>query len=479
MMISLRIELADLSLPLTEHGNAVRFGRSRIEAFASRMVRLVVTHDPVQTVVRIGEVGSTTGSGNAAAWSVRFEELDFEAIEMVLRPDQRSLILRRTVRPGTPLYVSLENRVLVASWRFEEAVSNLGRRTANREACALYLTHGPTVTREQVIAGVSMLWPGETLTVTDGKASYREVDDDAVPVPAVLANGARATDMLKELIRDAASPAVRAAAAPTLEVSGGLDSACVAVATRALRDDFASYGLLHHGAVGVQQRERRDELIGLLSLDDAEFPPDAPAPIAGLSVAENRITPLDDNHRQACAHAVDNLPAKADLVLTGIGGDELAMTRTFSREPWELRGTCCPSALVSVAARADMFMRRGIWVSNPLTASSVVDFCRALPARLRQARTINLLMLARAGLSDGFLFPRHVEGFGHTMQREAALFDFDAAMADSVIGDLRLFDFSDLLQKAADASNGGFSYRLLFDLHSLMKLETVLRRHLG
>ena len=125
-----------------------------------------------------------------------------------------------------------------------------------------------------------------------------------------------------------------------------------------------------------------------------------------------------------------------------------------------------------------MFMRRGIWPISPLASQSVVDFCRALPKRLREKRLLNLLTLARAGLSDGFLFPRYSEHYGASMQHEAALFDFDSALRESIVADYGIADISDLLARARDASYGGFSYKLIGELYNLLKLETVLRRYI-
>ena len=122
-------------------------------------------------------------------------------------------------------------------------------------------------------------------------------------------------------------------------------------------------------------------------------------------------------------------------------------------------------------------MRRGIWTRNPLIAQPVVDFCRALPRQLRAGRLLNVLTLARSGLSDGFLFPRYSEHYGNAMQREAALYDYDQALEECIVADYGISDISGLLRRAREASYGGFSYKLIFELFTLLKLEKVLRRY--
>jgi hypothetical protein len=85
----------------------------------------------------------------------------------------------------------------------------------------------------------------------------------------------------------------------------------------------------------------------------------------------------------------------------------------------------------------------------------------------------------RAGLSDGFFFPRYYEHYGNIVQREAALFDFDNALTQSIVGDFGITEFSPLLERAREASLGGFSYELITELYLLLKLETVLRRYVA
>ena len=92
---------------------------------------------------------------------------------------------------------------------------------------------------------------------------------------------------------------------------------------------------------------------------------------------------------------------------------------------------------------------------------------------------IHILALARAGLSDGFLFPRYAENFGALFQREASLYDFDAALADCVVADYRIADISGLLERAREAARTGFSHELIIKLYLLLKLDKVLRTYVG
>ncbi|HEX8194186.1 MAG TPA: hypothetical protein VF552_14930 [Allosphingosinicella sp.] len=324
-----------------------------------------------------------------------------------------------------------------------------------------------------------MLWPGECVRLQDNDLTFREQDVPEIVMPSFLVDDARATDAFLEVIAEMLKPALARSAKPLVEISGGFDSSCVAIAARSIGKDLYSYGLIHEGAVGVQQVNRRSELVRLIGASDFEFPSSVYTPFKALASEECVRTHMDDNHRLSCVSAVDAHPEGSfDLVLSGIGGDELTSEDTFKRAKWEVQGNIPSSSLVGSVGRADMFMRRGIWPSNPLAAQPVIDFCRALPPTMRKSRMLNVLTLARAGLSDGFIFPRYREHYGNAMQREASLIDFDAMLGESILADYGIFDASNLLQQARDASTDGFSYRLIGQLWCVMKLEAVLRRYI-
>ncbi|MDP8993737.1 MAG: asparagine synthase C-terminal domain-containing protein [Pseudomonadota bacterium] len=293
----------------------------------------------------------------------------------------------------------------------------------------------------------------------------------------------RSRDWFLRLLSRSMEPTLATSGFPLVEVSGGLDSACVAVAAHSLRNGLTSYGIMLDGAVGTQQQRRRRELVELLGLTDFEFPVSPFAPFATLEDEQCAVTPFDEVYRLACLNAIDRIAertgANVDLLVTGIGGDELTFENTFRREEWEVRGSVCTSSIIAAACRADMFMRRGIWTSNPCIAQEVVDFGRALPKKMRQNRLLNILTLARSGLSDGFLFARYFENFLSIYLRDAALYDFDQALTSSVLADYRILDVSPLLARARDATLNGFSQELATKLFLLVKLEKVLARYVG
>jgi hypothetical protein len=483
-MLSLQLHLDDLERRPAIDDGTVRIGKGWVSSFRSRHVTMSAASQAVGHSIW---VGSGRDPGPEAVSQARACELyrafaGHEGFKLFLDGGAAPAIrLIRTMAGTCPLYVAHEGGALTASWKFEDAVAALASPVPDIEACRLFLEHGQTYVRNMVIEGVSMLWPGESLEFDRQGLRFREMDTPDIVLSGALSENARATEEFLRLIGAAVEKDLASSENALIELSGGLDSTCVAVAACAVAEGLNAYGLIHEGAIGKQQIARRRELVELLGVRDFTAPSYAHSPFEALFTEECSYTPYDDLYRLACVSAVDAHPAGAfDLVITGIGGDELTKENTFLRRgEWELPGSICTSSIVHAIGRADMFMRRGILVSHPLVNQQVVDFCRALPKSMREKRALNVLALARAGLSDGFLFPRYVEHYGNVFDRSGALFDFDAPMYESVIADYGISDVSRLLERAREATLHGLPRELLTELYGLLKLEVVLRRYVA
>ena len=324
-----------------------------------------------------------------------------------------------------------------------------------------------------------MLWPGESVAFDAGGLRFTPMDDPAVVLSSAMNDGARATDEFLRLIGEAMRRPLANATSPLIEISGGFDSSCVAIAAADLRQGLTSYGVIQPGAVGTQQRSRRRELIELLGLRDHEGPSWDPLPTRSLDYPECRVTPYDDLYRMACLKTIDRHDLQhCDIVISGIGGDELTKEFTFIREPWEVPGFASSSAIVAAASRADMFMRRGIWPVNPLLDIQVINFCRALPKKMRENRLLNILTLARAGLSDGYIMPRLTENFGNVLTLEGVELDYNEFFDTSVIGDYGIADVYAPLAEVAQATQDGVSKRMVGKMYTTLKLEMTLRSYI-
>jgi hypothetical protein len=124
-------------------------------------------------------------------------------------------------------------------------------------------------------------------------------------------------------------------------------------------------------------------------------------------------------------------------------------------------------------------MRRGIWLAQPFASQSVVDFCRALPKQMRANRMLNVLTLARAGLSDGFILQRYFEHYANVILHEAAFIDFDEELSESRLADYGIIDIGALLLQAREGTRDGLPLDLVVKLWLVSKLEAVLGRYLS
>lgn len=481
-MLNLRVDLNAGLISPEITSSSVRFGSSFIEKFDTVHLELQCQFDCNETHVWIGERPDPIGGHNADRLETYSSITEYEGIGVVLndRGGETVINLSRTVLGSSPLYVMLEEGILTISWDLQAVVMARRNRVPDIEACRRFLQHGLTLARPQIIAGVMMLWPGEQLTATHTDLKFHEQGDLPIALPSYLTDEAHVTEAFLEIIAEQISLNVQRSNGVMLEVSGGLDSTCIALAAHRVRPDLSCYGLIHEGAMGAQQQRRRGELVRLLGLSDHEFPSFRHPPIAALSEDECQISPLDDNHRLSCGRAIDSHHSRhTDLILTGIGGDELFIDQTFYRQEWEVRGNVSRSSILGSVGRADMFLRRGIWPCNPFAALGIVNFCRQLPSALRKDRLLEVLTLARSGLSDGFLFPRYAEHYGNVLIREASLLDFDEELKESILGDYGVADVYLLLAQAREAMRSNFSSEQAFRLWRLIKLERILKRYVS
>ncbi|WP_314715381.1 hypothetical protein [Sphingobium yanoikuyae] len=483
-MINLEIALHDLKKEIEKSENGVVFGSSFVKFFESNLLNFSLQHCNDDFLIWIGESADPFShmpdlESRISLYS-QYIYVEGIAVYVSTKRGKLSVIVSRTYRGTCPIYASYHGENLFVSWRYEDVVHGLSDAKPNIEACKIFIQHGATQIRDQVIAGTYNLWPAETLRFSESHISFIEAPERAIPSPTPIHEHARVCEAFYGILKDDLQRYAGSSPKPLVEVSGGLDSGTLALAAGAVFPNACSYGLIQLGVLGEQQRRRRSELVDLAKLIDFEFPADAIPPFRGLEQEETWNVVFDDNHRPSCAAATDAHPSGPfDLLIAGIGGDEIMMQNTYTRQDWEVAGTICTSTTVSGIARADMFLRRGIWPVNPFSSIELIDFCRSLPRNFLQGRQLVKMNLARLGLSDGFLFPRFAEHYGEMMRYEMAFLDFDSLFSDSISANYELTAFSGLLKETHDAHYYGFSYELIGKLWNIAKLDRVLSRYIG
>lgn len=485
-MLDLTIVAGDLSTDWEWSTFAhARSKRSAVKPFESPLLETSWGLAEGRLSVWVGEAAEPAGihsvSNDEQVRQCReFDDGDAALITIDADPHEPRLRIARSRSGACPIYVVAQGDRLVATWDFERAVKSLERVEIDAAAARLYISSGPTLSRQQIFRGLFMLAPGEALTWAGSAASlsFQSVEAKRVVVPNTLRPDARATDEFARLIEASVSPLLDRARAPCIEISGGLDSSCVGVSIASRSTRLRSYGLIQLGIPGRQQRARRQELISLLGTSDVAVDAGLYGPFSALSMPGYSLTPVDEIYRSGIEAALDQLAdSPPDLVLTGIGGNEVTMSRNYTQDELELTQSVPSSSVIAAMCRADMFLRRGTWVKNPFLDPHIVNFCRALPKEIRNGRLLHVLTLARAGLSDGFLFPAFRENFSSTFEWDLERFDASAFFRSSALHEHGVIDISTILQLARDVTNRKVERASALRVFTAAKLESVIRRY--
>lgn len=478
-MLTLKVCLNELRL--ANHENRTAQDAVFFEAFKSHLITNSLTALSDGFEIWVGEAEDPYS--NIKEYESRIQKTrnceDFDGLRVIAIGNNAPCVtVARTAGGTSPIYVSINDTNICISWKFEEVVALLKKPQPNIELCRLVLKHGNGQTREQVIEGVFALWPGESVVFDNSGLNFSICDNIPVALPSTFSDRARATDAFQEQVTEVMRPLLMKSKRPLLEFSGGMDSTCIALAASTARTPLESYGVIHPGAVGRQQQARRQELIELIGLTDYTGSSSSILPVESLLFDECQVTPNDDVYRMCLMDTLKqhNLH-DVDLVISGLGGDELAKDYTSLRFEGELPGYSSRSSLVGSMGRFDMFMRRGIWPLNPFAHPSVVNLVRAMPASMRKDRLFNKLTIARAGLSDGYMSPRYHETFANVLRLEAIECDFDQFLDTSILGDYGIIDISRLLSKAHLKTELGVPIKLVGKMFFTIRLEMLLRKY--
>jgi asparagine synthase (glutamine-hydrolysing) len=214
------------------------------------------------------------------------------------------------------------------------------------------------------------------------------------------------------------------------------------------------------------------------------------------------FNPIIEPYRECLSSALE--VADAQVVLTGIGGDELMGLRSYEREEGSApavsslaESEICTSYLhellragksatmpVSVlyeptlqaaAVRAPVFLDQGTWPVNPLASPDLVRFCEWLPASWRRGRKLHRDRLIRAGLGPQWPYPSLRENFTDVMA--AGITTYVLPQIRKLMVNSRLADLSLINPQAVNELSERSSPRELAKtgLYELVSLELALR----
>ncbi|WP_079211143.1 hypothetical protein [Brucella pituitosa] len=419
---------------------------------------------------------------------------------------ERRVTLVRTAHATIPLYVSAEADRFNVGWDYNAVVAARGTVVLSRSELRCFILYGPQLAQETIVIGVKQMFAGQAACWSFGQQETdieTMVECDSLE-QSVLKPGAHVTAVFVDLINLSCRALLQHAARPAIELSGGLDSSCVGVALKAAQVPFHSYALLHSGNAGQQQRVRRAELLLQLDCTDRCITSNVCKPFTRLQQqlgeGADCICVYDDLYWDGILECLNAIPGgRPDLVITGIGGDELTITELsdatmtisarctetlealFFQQPIPTRRLpstgVSQSALSAAFVRAPLFLRQGIWPKNPFIDPRLAQFAQMLPLELKQNRLLNRLTLARSGLSDHFILPRFKENFKRVFMDDLMDFCADIYWSESLLHTQMIANAAVLCNEIRDLQDNGRTGLSNYILINAVRAEFVVRHY--
>nr|WP_255548375.1 asparagine synthase-related protein [Luteibacter sp. dw_328] len=416
------------------HDDHLAIGSSRVAPYAHPMLETLLVRAPGRWFIVVRERTADTASstkGHGAVVDAQDETayrslhrecmlwpLDYVLIE-VAQAGHRLRICAGML--GTaPVYCRATDERLAVSWDsadFADCPAMLDMEVASHQL-ALCTTYAA----RQLYTGVVLLTERASLHVEPGRARFRYPDSIEEGGPAAD-DGEDMLPRFSEALQRAVSLRPWLDGSVSLELSGGMDSATVAVTLASLHNDIHSKGILLDGEVRAPQVRRRQLMVERLRLSDHVIDIRAFPPSLDLSAPRDPYGFCREFYLEACSALWASARDKARHTLfTGVGGDELfpayldeisvgaAKGPTWARDarsyaedlltPRALAAArnlplfdAPPSpvpvtSLLANACRAPDLLKHGQWPIHPLSDPRLAHLCHRLPRSSREGREV-------------------------------------------------------------------------------------------
>jgi asparagine synthase (glutamine-hydrolysing) len=426
------IALSDLSFEPVWREGLLSIGPGKVTPHAHPMLETLLVRAPGRwfIVVRERVAGSASGADGQVVDARDDETYHSLHQECLLWPLDYVLMEaaqaghRLRIRAGmlgtAPVYCRvLDDRVSV-SWDSSDFA--VGPAMIDMEVASHQLALRTTYASRQLYTGVVLLTERASLHVEPGRARYRYPEAMEESVPA-RDGGDDMLPRFADALKGAVSLRPWMDGRVSLELSGGMDSATVAVALASLHDQLDSKGILLDGEVRDPQVQRRRKIAERLGLSDHVVDITAFPPGLDLGKPQQPYGFCREFYLEACsalwASARDT---GRHTLFTGVGGDELfpaymdeislgtakgpawardarsyaedlltpgALSAARSLPFFDAPASPVPvTSLLANACRAPDLLKHGQWPVHPLSDPRLAYLCHRLPRSSREGREV-------------------------------------------------------------------------------------------
>lgn len=454
-MLRASLRFQDLGAPATIGRQVIEFGKSRIEPFCHSLLRTRIVASSGAITILVHErldgdeepffVAEQLQAPNTHAdWrkSISLFPLDF--IALIIDNAERQVEIKTSRWGSSTLYYKVDSEKLEISWNIDELLADRALNLSRREV-ALFLARQKRFDACTLVEDVGRIPPDTTVRFDSKRGAVFSYPAPwagvrahhvapSVDPSAVLFDAVAATLGVRPLRTDQTA----------LEISGGMDSAVVALAAReAIGPGLRSYGVVFDGPMGEAQSARRAKVVSAAQALDFPVPCHMVLPYrdGGKRSGPWAAYPEEENYPDIF-NAIYSFCAEAGVtcIVSGTGGDELmplfegeaeldcvVLAPISSRIPFATpaleaatqseRDSSYPvtptsqSASAGVASRSKALMLRGIWPVNPFLSPEIIDWAAKLPHSFRRGRSLHKAILASRVPNANFHTEYHKETF--------------------------------------------------------------------
>ncbi|MFG3710840.1 hypothetical protein [Micromonospora sp. NPDC047730] len=417
------------------------------------------------------------------------------------------------VQNVAPIYLTIDGEALRGSWDLVELARGCGTDDLVRYMLTRTLSYFQRYSSVTHFRSIRHLTERAVARFQDGRLTLRYPPDALHAEPRQLHPDADVVDGLNSLLESLAQDRILNPSSSAVTLSGGMDSANVALTLGALHPGLiAAAAMLVDGDAGRQQRRRRRELVEVAKMGSDttvhafDYPPLNPDVVA----FGGSLNPDEEGFADAIGQMVDQLAQRGiDTSFGGVGGDEMlalsADERDFSGNPDDLtlpvwltleareemlaaESEIAPASVVNevtlsgLANHNALYLKRGIWPIELLAHPAAIRFGEWLPPEWRRRKRVFRERLRRYGASEAVVEPALPEDLGglmaHGVYRHGLPMLRRFLSGHLLLGELGVVD-PDRLRLAVDRAAAGRERDVDYRLYPVAATEVRLRRLAG